>query len=322
MAECCGGLAPLRWEGTLIFTSLHTHTTFSYQDALGTPAKHFERIAELGMTAVGITDHGNVSAHVQAMKASKKTGTKFIPGCEFYMDFDHKANRKFHITVLAMNQKGLENLYELVTLSWQNFHRWPTITPKGLLNLSEGLIVISGCSDSLLSCALLGGKLIEPWAASWERAESVAFRFREVLGDRYYLECQQFPELERTRVLNPAWEKMGAKLNIPLVATADVHMTHPGKGEVRALIHAAGRGSNTIAQQMSEWEYNVPDTYPTDDDDLIRRMEDTKLSRPAAVASVENTAIIAERGNVELPIAPLFEYQYEPGEEVWPENVS
>lgn len=300
------------------FVSTHHHTTFSYQDGYGTPDDHMGRAAELGMPALAATEHGNVSSHVGLEKAGNKYGIKPLFGLEAYTALRADSDRKFHLTVLAMDSEGYRNLNRLTTASWESFHRWPTVRGSHLAANHTGLIVLSGCSDSLLSCSLLGGKDIAPEEASWERAKKYAAGMKRLLGDRFYLECQMFPELERTRMLNPAFERLGRELGIPLVATADVHTVRPGESELRALLHAAGRGSNTIAQQLSSWEYDVPDHIPTSDLEVYRRMLATGLSPQAAREACRNTSEIADRCNVELPKAIPFRYPCEdPVAELW-----
>lgn len=290
------------------FVSLHHHTTFSYLDAIGTPLEHAQQAADYGMTALAITDHGNNSGWVQHEKGCKKAGIKALFGLEAYTATGEQEPRKFHQTMLAMDVDGLRNLNRIVTLSWENFYKWPTVTGKMLARHHEGLIITSGCADSLLSCSLLGGKSIDPKDASWERALDLAGRMKDLLGDRYYLECQIFPELPRALELNAAWEEMGKQLGIPLVATCDVHTLREGQHEVRATIHAAGRGANTIAQQMSGWEYEVPDYVPRADAEVYERLCRAGLSASAAAEACRNTSTIAERCNVVLPKAPAFEY--------------
>lgn len=300
------------------YVELHHHTTFSYQDGHGTPEDHVRETAELGHSAVVVTDHGNVSAHVGIEKAAKKYGIKPIFGLEAYTAMERESRRKFHLTILAMNEAGYRNLNRLVTDSWQNFYYWPTVTGSALAKYQEGLIVLSGCSDSLLACSLLGGKSIDPADASWERAMSTALRFKNLLGDRFYLECQQFPQLERTTQINPAYEEMGRKLGIPLVATGDVHTVRPGDSELRALLHAAGRGNNTIAQQLSSWEYDVPDFIPRSDREVFEAIRGTGLSLAGAREACRNTAEIASRCDVSLPKAARFRYPVEdPIAELW-----
>lgn len=260
------------------------------------------------MTALAETNHGNTSGHVRHEKGCLKAGIKPLFGCELYTATAEQESRKFHQTVLAMDQGGLSNLYQMVSKSWEDYYRWPTVTGSTLAKFQQGLIVTSGCADSLLSCSLLGGKSIPEADASWERALDLAGRMKDLLGDRYYLECQIFPELPRALELNAAWERMGAELKIPLVATCDVHTLRPGQHEIRATIHAAGRGANTIAQQMEGWEYTVPDYIPRSDAEVYERLCRAGLTPTAAAEACRNTAVIAERCNVNLPKATRFRY--------------
>jgi DNA polymerase-3 subunit alpha len=300
------------------YVELHHHTTFSYQDGHGTPEDHARETAALDQGTIVVTDHGNVSAHVGTEKAARKFGLKPIFGLEAYTALERDSRRKFHLTILAMNEVGYRNLNRLVTDSWESFYYWPTVTGDSLAKHNEGLIVLSGCSDSLLACSLLGGKSIAPEDASWERAMSTALKFKRLLGDRFYLECQQFPQLERTTVINPAYEEMGRKLGIPLVATGDVHTVAPGDSELRALLHAAGRGNNTIAQQLSSWEYDVPDFIPRSDREVFEAIRGTGLSLAGAREACRNTAEIASRCDVSLPKATRFRYPVaDPVAELW-----
>lgn len=299
------------------YVSLHHHTTYSYMDGFGTPAQHVERAAELGMSALSVTDHGNVSAHVGLEKAASKVGIKPIFGLEAYTEIEPRSNRKFHLTLLAMDTTGYQNLNRIVTESWEEFFRWPTVNGEILARHHEGIIVLSGCSDSLLACSLLGGKGIPPEEASQYRAIALARRMKDLLGDRFYLECQLFPELDRTRTINTFYEEMGTQLGIPLVSTSDVHTLREGDHEMRALLHAAGRGNNTIAQQLSSWEYEVPDYIPTSDKWVYERAVGTGLSPRAAKEACRNTYEIAQRCNVTLPKAPRFRYPVAGAERRW-----
>lgn len=289
------------------WVSLHHHSTYSFMDGYGQPAAHVERTAELGMTAQALTEHGNVSSHVQLEKAGKKFNVKPIFGLEAYTEVVHNSPRKFHLTLLAMNEVGYRNLMKIVTLSWaEGFYRWPTVRAGMLKKHNEGLIVLSGCSDSLLACSLLGGKSIPEVESSWERAVKQAQSFKSWLGDRFYLECQMFPELPRTHSINAAYEGIGSELGIPLVGTADVHYPHPDDNEMQIILHAAGRGNNTAAAQAESWEYEIRLTHPTSDDEVLDKLRGTGLSESASRAALATSAEIAERCNVTLPkAAPL-----------------
>lgn len=290
------------------FVSLHHHSTFSYMDGYGTPVQHVLRAAELGMSALALTEHGNVSSHPQLEKAANKAGIKPIFGLEAYTALDEKERRKFHLTILAMDQTGYKNLMEIVSASWRNFYQWPTVSGALLAKYNEGLIVLSGCADSLLSCSLLGGKTIPEEEASYARAKRQVGKFKDLLGDRFYLETQIFPELDRTKAINAAWSELGSSLSIPLVATADVHYPSPDDNEMQVILHAAGRGAGSVAAQEAGWEYDIRLTHPLTDQLAYDRLLATGLGRSSAVGALRNTTEIADRCSVVLPKAERLRF--------------
>lgn len=294
---------------------LHLHTTFSYGDGYATPYGHAARQAELGRSAFAVTEHGNVSSHPQIEKAANKLGIKPIFGLEGYTALDPKDQRKYHLTMLAMNATGYANLMRIVGESYQNFYYYPTISGELLSKHNEGLIVLSGCADSLLACSLLGGKTILPEDASWKRAKRQAHAFQDLLGDRFYLEVQAFPELERTRTINPAYEKLGRQLGITLAATQDVHYPMPDDNEMQVILHAASRGAGSVAQQEAGWEYDIRLTPALTDKMYRERLKGTGLSKAAVWESFRATGEIAGRTDVTLPKADRLRYPL-------PENAS
>ena len=293
--------------------SIHSHSTYSFGDGFGLPADHVNRVAELGMSALGLTEHGNVSSHVKLEIAANKTGIKPLFGVEAYSAPDNmrerKNTRKWHQTILAMNQDGYLNLNKMVTRSWdEGFYRWPTVTASIFRDHHEGLVVTSGCSDGPVACLLLGGKGIEPEDSGPERAERLIQRYKSLLGDRYYLEVQQFPELERTRNLNPWLEYVSNKYRIPLVATFDAHYPYPEDNEMQKILHACNRGGSTVSAVEQAWQYDILLTYPLSDKHLLERLIGTGLSKKAAIASIRSTEEISERCNVVLPKMDRLRY--------------
>lgn len=288
------------------FVSIHSHTTYSYGDGFALPEAHVARVADLGMSALALTEHGNVSSHVKLELACKKHGIKPIFGLEAYTapaDMREKKNmRKWHQTILAMDHHGYQNLNRLVTRSWdEGFYRWPTVTGPMLQDLQAGLIVTSGCSDSLVNCSLLGGKGILPEDASADRAIGVIQRYKRLLGDRYYLETQRFPELERTRHINRWLAEASKRTGVPLVATADVHYPFPHNNQMQKILHAAGRNTGTVAAAEASWEYDILLTYPQSDLEVVKQLVGTGLTKSQAQGAIDATSEIADRCNVEIP---------------------
>jgi DNA polymerase-3 subunit alpha len=258
------------------------------------------------MSAQAVTEHGNVSSHVRHEKACLAHGIKPIFGLEAYTAAstmrEDKNTRKWHLTLLAMNQEGYRNLMRLVSRSWETgFYMWPTIHGEDLYEFNEGLIVLSGCADSKLACDLLGGKGREK--GSVRDARRTMDTFKDVFGDRFYLETQAFPELDRTHAINEWYAMESRRTGIPLVGTQDVHYPHPDDNQMQVILHTAGRGGVSVAVTEAEWEYNIRLTHPKSDKFWHKRLRGTGLSASAAGQSLASTTEIADRCNVVLPKA-------------------
>jgi len=298
------------------YVSLHSHTTFSFGDGYGPVTQHVSRIEELGMKALAVTEHGNVSSWVELEKACRGTQVKPIFGIEIYFA-PPKTMQKTHMILLAMNSIGLQNINRIVTQSWRNFYRWPTVHLEDLEANNEGIIALSGCSDSALSCTLYGGKYFGPKTLELDKrrvqlATRLVERFSEIFDQgRYFLECQRFPLLERTCLINQANEKLSARTGVPLVATSDVHYCKATDQPMQKILHAAHRGSSVDVIE-SQWEWDVKLTYPTSDLEIFNHLIQTGMSEDAARQSITNTGLIADRCNVELPKAPLPRYLIDP----------
>ncbi|AET09797.1 DNA polymerase III alpha subunit [Gordonia phage GTE5] len=291
------------------WVSLHTHSSFSHGDGYRKPRAHVQRVKELGMNAVGLTEHRNVSSHVQLEQAANELGIKPIFGVEFDVapGPDYRHRKHFHQTVLAMNAEGYRNLNRLVGLSYEQSFVVPRLYTRQLLNpeLTQGLIVTSGCADSRISCTLLGGKSIGDKLDDWTdetRDETLALihRYQKVYGDRFYLEVQMFPELQRSVILNQFFADVSAAEGIPMVATADVHYPYPDQNAIQRMLHAAHRGG-TVETQDADWEYDVRLTYPESDEQCIEKLMACDLTEVEARTAVQGAWEIADRCTVELP---------------------
>lgn len=282
---------------------LHGHTTFSPGDGFKLPEEHAAACAERGIVARAYTEHGNVSSHVQAEKAATAVGTKAIFGCELYCATDDpRGQLKHHLTVLAMNQTGLQNLYRVVTRSWDNFKYKPTTTGEMLADHHEGLIVLSGCLGGRLATAVMGGKGEEEHAADIRAGARVASQFRAVFGDRYYLEVQAHPLLAKQRAYNRALQRIGGQLGIPLVATGDVHYPTEADQDMYPVLHAIDRGGsrNTVEAQAQSWEYGLVLAHQTGDA-VYEGLRETGLRSSIADGAVAASLEVAARCDVTLP---------------------
>lgn len=300
------------------YVSLHHHSTFSYGDGYGPVKDHVARAAELEMSALALTEHGNVSSHVPLEKEALKAGIKPIFGLEAYTAPSNMREvgnrRKWHLTLLAADQVGYRNLMRLVTRSWaEGFYHWPTISGEMLAEHNEGIIALSGCADSHLACTLLGGKGREH--GDEREAHQVIQAYKDIFGDRYYLEVQQFPELERTGQINEWYAAASRRHGVDLVATGDVHYPHAEDNEMQVILHTASRGGSTVEATEAEWEYSIPLTLPTSDAQITKRLRGTGLKKRDALGAVENTDAVAGRCNVTLPKADRLKFPLPAGVE-------
>jgi DNA polymerase-3 subunit alpha len=286
------------------------------------PEVHLRRAAELNLGAIAFTEHGNVASHIKAQAAADKLGGAVKPlfGCEMYTggvtEEDH-TQRKNHLTLLAGDERGYANLMQLVTRSWEEgFYYEPTISNEMLAENRSGLYVLSGCLGSLLATSCVGGKLIEPEDASYRRGLRVAQRFKSTFGDRYFIEVQAFPELERTRLLNPMLERISRATGISLVGDLDIHYTAPEEGELQKVLHNTRPGEKRTLEEMEQaWSYEVPICPPISDKVIYRRLVQTGLSPGAARSAILNTQAIAQSINFRIPSLPMVEFPLPEGYE-------
>jgi DNA polymerase-3 subunit alpha len=202
------------------FVHLHLHSQYSLLDGAIKFEDLFPLAKEFGMDAVALTDHGNLFGAYEFYKKAKESGIKPIIGCELYVTSkinpDNPSEGKtHHLTVLSMNRAGYQNLSRLVTKAYfDGFYRRPRVDHELLSLHNEGLIVLSGCLNSELAKAIFNKDM--------KAALNVAAMYREIFGDRYYLEVQATGLPEQKRV-NKKVREIGEKLGIPIVATNDCH---------------------------------------------------------------------------------------------------
>jgi DNA polymerase-3 subunit alpha len=295
------------------FRSLHHHSTYSYLDGFQLPEAHVRRATELNMDALAMTEHGNVSSHVKLEEAAIAAGIKPIFGVELYcghVDEERRSQKKNHLTILAETQEGYSNMLKLVGETYsKGFYYEPTADGQMLRARRRGLVILSGCSGSLLFTSLVGGKHIDPADAGYRRGAGVARRMQRAFGDSYYLEVQAFPELESTRKANRLIARISRELKIPMVASMDCHYTIPTENEMQKVLHnVRGAGKQTLEEQARAWSYDVHLCPPATDREIINKLVATGLTRSEAQAAVLATEEIAGRCDVKIPSLPMLRY--------------
>ena len=204
-----------------MFTHLHVHTEYSLLDGHSRIPALVQRAKDQGMTALGITDHGGLYGAVDFYSACKDAGIKPIIGCELYLAAGSRHDRRpadkspHHLTVLARNNTGYQNLMRLVTAAnLEGFYYKPRVDKELLATYGDGLVVLSGCPSAELAQLLMQGDLA--------KAEELA-RWYQATFPHFYAELQRHTNLDFQEDLNSRLLDLAGKLDIPLVATNDLH---------------------------------------------------------------------------------------------------
>jgi DNA polymerase-3 subunit alpha len=191
-------------------------------DGLNSPKELCQAALDAGQTAIAITDHGTLSSHRDMQIAAKELGIKPILGVEAYIsptdrfDRSSKTDKSIqaynHIILLAKNKKGLENINILQELAWnEGFYHKPRIDREVLKEYAEGIIVLSGCLNGLISKCIEKGELSE--------AKLILQDFKQIFMEDFYVEVQSHNPHE----INSTLLKLADELKIKAVATGDAH---------------------------------------------------------------------------------------------------
>ncbi len=286
------------------FVHLHNHTHYSLLDGLTKVPELVEYVKNDGMEAVAVTDHGTMSGLVELYKECNAAGIKPILGLESYVaarkmtdkDPAHDKQR-FHITLLAMNNKGFENLCRIMSRAeeYGKYYK-PRTDHEDLEKYNEGIICLSGCMGSEISEAIRAG--------DDKRAFELIDWYRNVFKDRFYLEMQDHghpkssTHSEEQKKVND-WHMAHAKeLGLPLVVTCDAHyLSHEDQDahEVLLCIGTAANLSDKNRMTLKDFDLHVVSSK-----EIISHWEDTC---PEAIL---NTKKIADRCDVDLQLGRIL----------------
>ena len=204
------------------FVHLHLHTGYSLLDGEGKIKQVVARAKELGMSSIAITDHGVMYGCVDFYKAAKDAGIKPILGCEVYVvaksmktKSNEDGNGTHHLVLLVKNETGYNNLMKIVsTASIDGFYYKPRVDHEFLKQHSEGIIALSACLGGEVQSLILNEQI--------EKAKEAALFYKDTFKDGFYLELQ-YHGVDEERKVNGVLVQMSKELDIPLVATNDVH---------------------------------------------------------------------------------------------------
>lgn len=286
------------------WVSLHQHTEYSLLDCSAKISELVSRAKELGMKSIAITDHGVMYGCVEFYKEAKAQGIKPIIGCEIYVapksmhiKQNDKENENHHLVLLIKNETGYKNLMEIVsTASIEGFYYKPRVDHEFLKEHSEGLIALSACLGGEIQSYILKENL--------NKAKETAIFYKEIFKDGFYLELQYHGMEEQLKV-NEQLISMSKELEIPLVATNDVHYIRKEDYKAHDILLCIQTGKTVDEQDRMR--------YPSDEFYLKSPEEMYELFSYVPEA-LENTVKIAEQCNFDydfhnskLPKFPLPE---------------
>lgn len=286
------------------FVHLHNHTHYSLLDGLTKVDELVDLVKGAGMEAVAVTDHGTMSGLVDLYKTANDSEVKPILGVEAYVaargmeDKDPaKDKERFHITLLAMNNQGYENLCRLATeAETRGKYYKPRIDHETMEKYSEGVICLSGCASSEISQKLRAGDK--------KGARQLVDWYHKVYGDRFYLEMQDHghpdspTRWDEQEKVNAGLQEIAKETGLPLVVTCDGHYLCHDDQEVHEVLLCIGTGSNvsdTNRMSLKDFELHV---IPPEN--IIKRWG---KDFPEAI---KNTKKIADRCAVDLQLGRIL----------------
>jgi len=276
------------------FVHLHLHSEYSVLDGVLFVDEIVAQAKAFNMQAVALTDHGNLFGVIEFYKKAQEEGVKPIIGMETYvttgsMESKGKDTDIYHLTLIAENNEGYENLLEISSEAYlRGFYYKPRVDKDFLKKHSKGIIALSGCLQGELPQKILAG-------FDDETLGKVLESYLEIFGkDNYYLELQDVG-LEENKKVNRKLLELSARYNVKTVATNDVHFLKPEDRILQEVLICIQTGSKL--KDPKRLKIETDQIYFKSPDEMWELFGE--LTDPLV-----NTLEIAERVNVHLELDP------------------
>lgn len=284
------------------FVHLHVHSEYSLLDGAARILDLVKKAATDGMEALALTDHGVMYGTIPFYKACVAYGIKPIIGCEVYLTAgsrkEHGSRKNqpiYHLILLVKNMAGYRNLMKLCSIGHlEGFHYKPRIDMESLAAYSEGIICLSACLGGEVPQHLLHGRE--------EEARQAVKRYLDIFGEDFYLELQDhgLPEQKRVNTLLVA---LARELDVPLVATNDIHYLTHADADVQDVLICIGTGKTV--EDESRFRMSTDQLYFKSVEEMARLF----VHIPEALS---NTVKIARQCQIELEFGKSILPAYRP----------
>ena len=291
------------------FTHLHCHSHYSLLDGASSIKKLVQRTVDHGMSALALTDHGNLHGALEFYREAKAGGINPIIGYEAYIaagsrldrGTHHSGENSYHLTLLCQNKTGFDNLIKMASAaSLEGFYFKPRIDKELLEAHHEGIICLSGCVSSEFSRAILrsGGNGAEEHL---QQAKDVASWFSDLFGDRYFIEIMN-NGIDVQRYQLEGAVSLANEMGLPLVATSDCHYVDREDAEAQDVMLCINTGKFRTDQQRMKMEGT---------EFYLRSPEDMYANFSGLEDAVARSQQIADSVDIELELGvrhfPVFD---------------
>ena len=275
---------------TQTFIHLHSHTEYSIVDSTVRITRLMESLSNANVSAVALTDRGNIFAAVKFYNAAKKSGIKPILGAEIGLFNEKDPKHPFRMVLLCQNQQGWKNLIALITKTYIEGQELgvPLLKRSELKNYSEGLLLLSGGREGDIAQAIVNNDL--------KQADALVKAYKKIFPNRFYLELQRTGRFNENLTINKCIE-LANKYQTPVVATNDVRFIHEEdfeSHEARVCI----QGGWTVADPKRPRLYSQQQ--------YLKSPEEMEALFSDIPEALQNTVEISKRCNVELQLDKAF----------------
>ena len=308
---------------TKSFVHLHAHTEYSMLDGAAKIVDYLNKVKELNQPAAAITDHGNLYGAMEFVQKANDYGIKPIIGYEAYITPgsrfdrpDRENNKRYHLTLLAENNIGYQNLVELASKSYtEGYYYKPRIDYELLDQHHDGLIALSGCLGGELAQHLAPDGSVEEGNTSnersFEKALEIAKKYQSIFGkENYFIEIHNHGIKQQLDILDDLVE-IAKLIDAPLVAANDSHYVEENGAEAHDALLCVQ--TNRTLDDESRFRFDGSGYYVKSSEEMRKLFPEDKF--PGAC---DNTLAIADRVNYEFN----FDKSYLPDFPIEDKNVS